>query len=105
MTPQEQRVPNLQEETGLPTFTAQRFKLWRAYFKDLPESWRVWGPSAHRPGEAQQAAQQGGAEFQHWGGAPPAGPLQVREVGEEREVVRRAHGEWFFSPPPRWKCF
>lgn len=75
-------MSDLQEEAGLQAFAAPRLKLRRADLEDLPEPGRVRGPPAPRPGAAQQAAQQGGAELQHRGGAPAAGPLQVREVGE-----------------------
>ena len=81
--PQEQRVSDLQEEAGLEAFAAPRLKLRRSDLEDLPEPRRVRGSPAQRPGAPQQAAQQGGAELQHRGGAPPAGPLQVREVGED----------------------
>lgn len=78
--PQEQGVPHLQEEVGLQTFSAQRFKLRCPDLEDLPEPRRVRGSSAQRPGAPQQAAQQGSTELQHRRGAPPAGPLQVWEA-------------------------
>lgn len=79
LTPQEQGVSYLQEEAGLQALAAPRLQLRRADFKDLPEPRRVRGPPAARPGATQPAAQQGGSELQHRGGAPAAGPLQVRE--------------------------
>lgn len=85
---QEQRVSDLQEEARLPAFAAQRLELRRADLEDLPEPGRVRGPPAPRPGATQQAAQQGGAELEHRGGAPTASPLQVREVGEERGALQ-----------------
>ena len=79
--PQEQRVSHLQAEAGLQTLAAPGLKLRRSDLQDLPEPGRVWGTPAERPGAPQPASQQGGAELQHRGGAPAAGPLQVREVG------------------------
>lgn len=68
-------MSDLQEEARLEAFAAPRLKLRRSDLKDLPEPGRVRGPPAPRAGATQPAAQQGGAELQHRGGAPAAGPL------------------------------